>query len=125
MKYLILSLLTLFIWNAAHADWNLVTGTAHKTESGKYPFFFDDQGGKIEWTEANQKDYDEKMSATLKQLCSDNVQLGEVEKQYDGDTSKAHPEIGDKMKSLKDEIAHLSGIVVKGTGKSAREWGCQ
>lgn len=104
-----------------------VEGTYHKTENGKYPFYF--QG--TEWNEANQKDYDVKMGSALKQLCSDSVSLGELEQQYieadqkDGNTLNSHPEIGNKIQSLKTEMLKLSNIVMKGTGKSARDWGCQ
>jgi hypothetical protein len=108
----------------------VVSGTLHKTESGKYPFYFDDNGQE-QWTDALQKSYDEKMGATLKELCSDQASLGELEKQYiaadhnDGNALNSHPEVGTKIEALKAEMVRLSNIVLKGTGQSARVWGCQ
>lgn len=108
----------------------VVEGTLHKTENGKYPFYFSDDGSEP-WTEALQKNYDEKMSATIKKLCEDSTSLGELEKQYieadqkDGSNLNSHPEIGNKIATLKTEMTKLSNIVVQGTGQSARVWGCQ
>lgn len=124
MKKLIFIVIILKCFDVQANDWNVVSGTLHKTINGKYPFYFADDGQEP-WTDALQKDYDEKMSATLKELCSDQVQLGDLEKQYqNADQNKAQLEIGNKMQSLKTDIARLSGIVVKGTGQEAQTWGC-
>jgi len=126
MKILFLVLLFSAISSA-----QVVSGTSHKTADGKYPYFFDDQGHPEVWDDSQQKSYDEKMSATLKKLCLDNAQLGELEKEYaaldskDWGTLNSHKDLGDKIKTTKDEIIHLSNIVVQGTGQSARVWGCQ
>jgi hypothetical protein len=121
----ILILLKCFDVNA-----QVVEGTLHKTENGKYPFYFNDNGQE-EWTEALQKNYDDKMGSTLKQLCQDSASLGELEKEYiqadqkNGNNLNSHPEIGNKIQALKTEMTKLSNIVVQGTGQSARVWGCQ
>lgn len=126
MKIFILVLLVSQISQA-----QVVSGTSHKTDSGIYPYFFDDQGHPEVWDDAHQKQYDQKMGDTLKNLCNDNVKLGELEKEYirldhaDGDNLNAHVEVGQKMDRLKDEIFKLSNIVVQGTGQSARTWGCK
>jgi hypothetical protein len=143
MKMLIIILLFPIISNA---DWNgikggdtswggVISGTLHKTPNGKYPFFYDD-GGHNNWNETDQKNYDEKMSATIKQLCSDNVSLGELERQhidaehvfYSDEKNKnkffIDIERGKKMDVLKTDMTRLSNIVMKGTGQSARVWGC-
>lgn len=129
MKYLILSLLTLFMWNAAHADFGVVSGTSHKTDNGKYPYFFDDQGHPEVWDDAQQKSYDEKMSATIGKYCTDVKSLGGLEKEYiaadENDNGlNSHPEIGGKIKALKDDMIKLSNIVVQGTGQSVSTYRC-
>lgn len=132
MKKLVFILILLKCFDV-NAQWNgVVTGTSHKTPTGKYPIYFDDGGGSSEtWTEADQKDYDEKMSATIKKLCSDRTTLGGLEKQYteadsaDGANLNSHPEIGNKIEDLKTDITKLSDIVVKGTGRSASSYPCE
>ncbi len=133
MKYLLLVCMISVIFPVtSNAQWaGVITGTSHKTDSGKYPYFFDDRGHPEVWSDDMQNDYDGKMASTIKELCSDQVSLGQVEKEYiaadqkDGNTLNSHIEIGKKMDSLKSEITRLSNIVVKGTGQSARVWGCQ
>jgi hypothetical protein len=105
--------------------------TLHQTPNGKYPIYFEDVEGQDNgWNDTMQKEYDGKMDLTLSTLCKDNIQLGELEKSYieadqkDGDQLNSHPEIGLKIKNVKAEIIKLSDIVVRGTGKNARDWGC-
>lgn len=124
-KILVYTVILLGFGFHAQAD-----STSHITESGKYPFYFDDKGHPEVWDDTMQKEYDEKMSANLKELCSDRQALGEAEKEYiaadqkDVQELNSHADIGTKIESLKSEIQRLSLIVVKGTGKSSRDYGC-
>lgn len=111
--------------------------TSHKTEDGKYPYYFDDQGHPEVWTEVTQKDYDQKMLDTIKKYCADATSLGNLETQYseaerqfysdakNKDKFFTNVEMGKKMELLKAEAVKLSNVIVKGTGLGIQSWGCQ